>query len=406
MKEEGAGGGFERATIALGVLFGSIGLAGAQWDLSGDSSIRETWAENTTFTSNPGNGDAISSIRLAGRAVRTGRRFHLDATYSPDAQFYRDRPAFNRVSQMGRLMASWDVSERTVLSFSGETLYTPNQGVSPESVQSSLVFTKFTDRRHESTLLALRHSLSARSDLVFDLGHHFQTYSDPLLVDSVGISAAVHLNRKIGTRTSFDAGVANSWNRFVHSTDINPDPIIATLEVVRNESQVATVFASVNRKVGDRMTASGRLGESLVTPGDPSLPRRRGLQAQASLTWSGPRLTTGSGFTRDISTGSGVLSVSETQTFFASIGYKFTQGVSGNLLMNRSISSRSISERTRSGGEPSARAFNGTAQIRCKIARRLDGYAGFTRFIQNVQNLDAPDLAHNSYTIGLSASFD
>jgi len=392
---------FGRGAIAIGFLFHAAEPARAQWDLSSNVSLRETLAQNTAFSSsssnssNPGKSDLITSVRLTGRALRIGPRFHLDAIYSPDAQFYRDQPHFNRVSQMSRALGSYDISERNVLTFSETYYYTPNQGVTDESFGSPTSFTRFTDRRQLNALVGIRHSLTERTGLILDVRNYYQLFSDPLLVDAVGYGGDARVNHKLSPETSFDVGVGNTWNRFR-----NQDPMISSV-TRRRESQIASLFSGLNRKIGSSLIATARVGYNIVTPGDSALPHRHVLLVQGSLSWSGPKLNAAGGYSQDINTGSGPLDLSQTKTIYSSTAYKFTEILTGALLVNRTVS-----ERPSSTVRVSILAANATASLRFKMGNRLEGSAGFSRYLQSSPRLNAPDLAHNAFSVGLSAAFD
>jgi hypothetical protein len=373
----------------------------AQWDLSSNVALRETIAQNTSFTSNRGRTDIVSTVRLTGRALRTGPRFHLDAIYSPDAQFYGNQPHFNRVSQMSRALGSYDLSERNVMTFSETYFYTPNQGVSEQSFGTPTTFTRFTDRQQLNAQIGLRHSLTEKTSLVFDVRNYYQLFSDPLLVDAVGYGGDAHVNHRLSTQTSFDLGVGNSWNRFKNLGPEDPNVSNSPLVEKYRDSQVASMFSAITRKIGDYLIATGRLGYNLVTPGDSTLPHRHGILFQGSLSWSGARLNTSGGYSQDINTGSGPLALSETKTLYASSAYKFTQTVTGSLLVNRTVSAR-----LSSSSSESILAANATASLRFQLGNRMEGSVGLSRYLQSSPKLNAPDLSHNTFSVGISAAFD
>ena len=396
-REREGGSGPRTTAVACALVLSGVGSASAQWDLATDVAVRETWAENTTFTSNPGNGDAVSTVRLGERLLRTGDRFHLNAQYSPAGLFYRDTAEFNRLEQTGRLNASYDLTQRDAITFAGTYFYTTSQGVAAETVSSPLVLTQFSDRRQQFASLGYRRTLTERLSYGVDVRNNFQTFSDFHFVDYAAYGVSAHVNRKMGPAWSLDGGAGETRNRFTTPADPNN----ALSRTTYGDASVASLFSGVNRRIGDRMTVTGRLGYNLVTPGDGTQPNRRALFAQGTLTWSGPRLNSSAGFTRDINTGTGVIDLSETETLYGSGTFSFTPDFSATVLVNRSYS-----RRVGDGSSEATRAFNGTASLRRRLTRKLEASAGFSRYIQNSQNLALPDLAHNAYFVGLSASFD
>jgi len=380
--------------VVCALLAGGTSAVHAQWDVSGTVSAREMWAENTTFTAKAGNGDAITAIKLFGRLVRTGRIFRLDASYSPDAQFHRDLTVLNRVSHEADVRAGWDLSARSTLSFTERLLYTPDQGLNQGSTQTPNVFTRFTDRRNHSAGLAFKHSLSPRGEIVLSARQYFQTFSDPILVDSAGYGLGVSYKRQVAPRTSVDVGAGNAWNRFGHTDEI-------TGLRVGSQNQVTSPFASVYTRFGNHVTLSSRAGYNVSTPADSSLPRRRGALLQSSLQWSGTKLRTDTGYSRDFSTGSGPTELSQSQTFYGSSTYEFTKSLQGSINLNRTISENLA----RGGADRIVRNFNGQATLTLRTGRSMSLFCGFSRYLQSSQQPQAPDLAFNRYTVGLQAGF-
>ncbi|MBI3448548.1 MAG: hypothetical protein HY049_06500 [Acidobacteria bacterium] len=264
-------------------------------------------------------------------------------------------------------------------------------------MQSPLVLTQFTDRRQEFASIGYRRTLTERLSFGVDLRNSFQTFSDFHFVDYSAYGVSAHVNRKMSPAWSVDVGAGRTWNRFTTPAD----PNVPLSRTTYGGAAVESLFSGVNRRIGDRLTVTGRLGYNLVTPGNSTQPNRRALFAQGTMTWSGPRLSSSAGLTRDINTGSGPVDLSESQTIYGSATLSFTPDFSAMLLVNRSYS-----RRVGNGTSEATRAFNGTASLRRRLTPKLEASAGFSRYIQNSQNLALPDLAHNAYFVGLAAAFD
>jgi hypothetical protein len=376
--------------------------AWAGWDLSGGAGVQETWAENTTFVARPGNGDAVTSLRLTGAARYAGTRSRLDAAYTPSALFHRDRTELNAVAHAGRLNLAWDLSARTTLTVSDQFSYTPEQGVSAASFQSPVVFNRYTDRRMNAAGVGWSIRTGPRSTLQSDLRHQLQSYSDRSRVDFQGSSAGISFDRAIGARAGFQCGAARSQNRFhvPRCQDLDGDGGCEGYDQEPRSASVTSGFTGARRDLGRRGSATARLGYSVMLPGDPAVPTRRGLQAQASLAFRGTRADLSAGYNRDLSTGSGVVAVGRSEAYFARARVQLTQALAGDLTLNHSTT-RGLGGSRHSEVD----ALSGLAELSCRLGRSLSATAAFSRHVQNSPRPQVPDLAANRWTVGLTAVF-
>jgi len=394
-----------RSAVVFSLAASPTGAASAVWDLGGQIALRESWTENTTFTAAPGNGDAISSLRLEGRALRAGRRVRFEASYEPNGQFYRDRRELNRVAHVGRTILAWEASPRSTLSFSESYSYTPDQGVSSTSFQAPLLFTRLGDRRSQIAVTSWRLQLNGTTDFIGEFRHQIQSYSEPSLADSAALSPSARIMRSVGPRAGIDAGAAYGWNRFESPVCEQVSGVTGRCLEFREEphrSEIANLFTGGNRALGQRVTATARVGYNFVIPGNAGGGTRRGVQAQAGIQWTGPRVSAQGGYNRDVYTGSGALAVSTAQSVFLSAGAMLTRRFTVNAILNRSTS-RSLG----AARHQEVDSFNGQAGLQIRLRGGVSASAGYARYAQSSERPEVPDhLGFNRYWVALGAAFN